>query len=186
MITFNNVSFKYKNSKEIINNISFDIQSGDRICISGPSGSGKTTILRLIMGLEKPKKGSIERKENITFSASFQEDRLIPLKSAIENVALFSDYDKASTFLCELGLCEEKEKLPEELSGGMKRRVSLARALAHNSDVLILDEAFTGLDSNTKKLCIECIEEHINGRTLIMITHDKEEATALGCRIISM
>lgn len=186
MITFNNVSFKYKNSKEIINNISFDIQSGERICISGPSGSGKTTLLRLIMGLEKPKKGNIERKENITFSVSFQEDRLIPIKNANQNVALFSNTEKASEILCKLGLCEEQEKLPEELSGGMKRRVSLARALAHSSDLLILDEAFTGLDSDTKKLCIECIEEYLNGRTLIMITHDKEEATALGCRIISI
>ena len=125
MITFNGVSFKYRNSKEIISNLSFNIGKGERVCISGASGSGKTTLLRLIMGLEKPKKGSIERKENLTFSVSFQEDRLIPLKSAAENVALFSDTDTALTILCELGLCEETEKLPEELSGGMKRRVSL-------------------------------------------------------------
>ena len=186
MITFNGVSFKYRNSKEIISNLSFNIGKGERVCISGASGSGKTTLIRLIMGLEKPKKGNIETTENISFSVSFQEDRLIPLKSASENVALFSSDVKATEILCELGLCEEKEKLPEELSGGMKRRVSLARALAHKSDVLILDEAFTGLDKTTKDKCIECIEKHIGGRTFIMITHDIEEAKTLGCRIISI
>ncbi len=186
MIRFSDVTFKYAETGEIIKNLSFELNENDRICFFGASGSGKSTVTRLIMGLEKVKKGNISRKEGIAFSVSFQEDRLIPLKTAKENVALFSSEEKAEQLLDELGLNDAKEKLPEELSGGMKRRVSLARALAHQSDVLILDEALTGLDSQTKLLCISAIEKHLNGRALVLITHEKEEADALGCRIINI
>lgn len=186
MIRFNNVSFKYRSSEYVIKNLSFEAKKNERICFFGASGSGKSTVLRLIMGLEKAKKGNIEKDENLTFSASFQEDRLIPFKTAKENVALFSNEKEAEEILCDLGLSEAVNKLPAELSGGMKRRVSLARALAHKSDVLILDEALTGLDSQTKEICIKCAEKYLNGRTLILVTHDPTEAEALGCRIISI
>lgn len=186
MISFNNVTFKYRNTGEIIKNLSFELKKEDRICFFGASGSGKSTVSRLVMGLEKAKKGAIQRKENITFSVSFQEDRLIPLKTAKENVQLFSSEIKAEELLNELGLSEAKDKLPNELSGGMKRRVSLARALAHESDVLILDEALTGLDSETKALCLKVIEKHLNGRALILITHEIKEAQTLSCRIINI
>lgn len=185
MIRFDNVSFKYRNTGEIIKDLSFELKKGDRICFFGASGSGKSTITRLIMGLEKAKKGVIE-KQDITFSVSFQEDRLIPQKTAKENVALFSNEIQAEELLNELGLNDAKDKLPDELSGGMKRRVSLARALAHSSDVLILDEALTGLDSDTKGLCLNAIEKHLNGRALVLITHEKREAERLCCKIVDI
>ena len=185
MIKFNNVTFKYRNTDEIIKNLSFELKKGERICFFGASGSGKSTITRLIMGLEKAKKGVIERND-ITFSVSFQEDRLIPQKTAKENVALFSDEIKAELLLKEAGLDDAKDKLPSELSGGMKRRVSLARALAHSSDILILDEALTGLDRATKQICLKLIERHLNGRALVLITHEKQEAEKLCCKIIEI
>ena len=129
MIRFNNVTFKYKNSAEIIKDFSFEIKSKDRVCFFGASGSGKSTLARIIMGLEKAKKGTIE-KENVTFSASFQEDRLIPFKTAKENVALFSNQLKAEQLLNELGLCDSAEKLPNELSGGQKQLLSIASVMA--------------------------------------------------------
>lgn len=185
MIKFESVTFKYRNTDEIIKDLSFEMKKGERICFFGASGSGKSTVTRLIMGLEKAKKGVIE-KDDVTFSVSFQEDRLIPNKTAKENVALFSSKTLAEQLLSELGLSDAKDKLPSELSGGMKRRVSLARALAHESDVLILDEALTGLDSGTKQLCLDTIEKHLNDRALVLVTHEKSEAQQLGCKIIKI
>ena len=186
MISFNNVSFYYRNNAPVIKNLSFSAKKGQRICFFGQSGIGKSTVLRLIMGLEKAKKGEILMPDGTTFSASFQEDRLIPFKTAMENVALFSNDTSAKQILCDLELSDSLDKLPSELSGGMKRRVSLCRALAHESDVLVLDEALTGLDDKSKELCISCIEKHINGRTLFCVTHDLTVAKALNCEIINL
>lgn len=186
MISFNNVSFYYRNNSPIINNLSFSAHRGQRICFFGPSGIGKSTALRLLMGLEKAKKGEITKPHGTTFSVSFQEDRLIPFKTSKENVALFSNEKTAEQILCDLELGDSLDKLPSELSGGMKRRVSLSRALAHDSDVLVLDEALTGLDDATKALCISCIEKYINGRTLFCVTHDLDVAKALDCEIVNI
>lgn len=185
MITFTNVSFSYK-KEEVIKNLSFSIKKGEKVALSGASGSGKTTVLRLIMGLEKAKKGKVEINPNCTFSVVFQEDRLIPHKTTLGNVSLFSDENTAKEILCELGLCENLNTLPSELSGGMKRRVALARALAKQSDVLILDEALTGLDSATKEICYQAIEKYLANRTLLVVSHLKEEQTRLANREIKI
>ncbi len=185
MIKFNNVSFSYK-KQEVIKNLSLQIEKGEKVALTGASGSGKTTVLRLIMGLEKAKKGKIKTPENCSFSVVVQEDRLIPHKTALSNVALFGDENTAREILCELGLCENLNTLPSELSGGMKRRVALARALAKQSDVLILDEALTGLDSATKEICFSAIEKHLNDRTLLVVSHLKEEQTRLTNREIKI
>ena len=180
MILFKDVTFSYKGKKEnVLEKFSLNINKGDRIHISAPSGKGKTTVLRLILGLEKAKKGEITVDKDLTFSVVFQEDRLIPTESALGNVALFSSEEKAKDILCELGLCEVLNSMPSELSGGMKRRVALARALSKDFDVLILDEAFNGLDDDTMEKAVCVVEKYLNDKTLILVSHKEEEAKAL-------
>ena len=117
--------------------------------ITGRSGRGKTTLLYLIAGLYEPDRGSIQRNGE-TISMVFQEDRLLPWETAAQNAAIASTREIAAKLLTELGLGAELDKYPRELSGGMKRRVSIARALAAKADVYIMDEPFKGLDPETR------------------------------------
>lgn len=183
MIRLDRVTFGYGPQKEVLRDISLEIPEGGRLCLTGPSGEGKTTVLRLLLGLEKPRRGTISVPEGTAFSAVFQEDRLLPWKTALENVALFSDRETARRCLAALGLSDSLDAMPDTLSGGMKRRVALARALAHPFDVLVLDEALTGLDGGTKTQCLAAIDQAVGHRTLVMATHDESEAAALGAEI---
>ena len=186
MIKLSNVTFAYKRGENVINDLSLHIKEGERIHLTGESGIGKTTVLRLIMGLEKPQKGSIELKEGARISAVFQENRLIPTLDAVGNVALFSNAERAKEILTRLGLGEDMSALPAELSGGMKRRVALARALARESDILILDEAMTGLDTANRERVAAVINEYAANRTLICVTHDQKEAELINASSISL
>ena len=183
MIRLDRVTFGYGPQKEVLRDISLEIPEGGRLCLTGPSGEGKTTVLRLLLGLEKPRRGTVSVPEGTAFSAVFQEDRLLPWKTALENVALFSDGETARRCLAALGLSDSLAAMPDTLSGGMKRRVALARALAHPFDVLVLDEALTGLDGGTKTQCRAAIDQAVGHRTLVMATHDESEAAALGAEI---
>ena len=186
MIRFKNVSFGYGLQKQVLRDFSLTIPDGARICLTGPSGVGKTTVLRLLLGLEKPRRGAVSAPEGIRFSAVFQEDRLLPWKTVLENAALFGDSETASTILTALGLGDSLDALPETLSGGMKRRAALGRALAHPFDVLVLDEALTGLDGDTKRRCLTAIDEAVGRRTLVLATHDAEEARVLGAETAAL
>ena len=183
MIRLDHVTFGYGPQKEVLRDISLEIPEGGRLCLTGPSGEGKTTVLRLLLGLEKPHRGTVSVPEGTAFSAVFQENRLLPWKTALENVALFSDEAAARRCLAALGLPDSLAAMPDALSGGMKRRVALARALAHPFDVLVLDEALTGLDGGTKTQCLAAIDQAVGHRTLVMATHDESEAAALGAEI---
>ena len=180
MINFKNVTFSYKKSKEnLFKDFSLHIKEGERIWLSGASGRGKTTLLRLIMGLEKVKKGKIEISEKAKISVVFQEDRLIPFVSVRKNVSLFSNEEKAERLLTLLGLKEAADMSVDELSGGMKRRVALARALSKDFNLLILDEALNGLDEETKKITAFVINEYTQNKTVIFVSHSGEEADLL-------
>lgn len=178
MLRLENVTFTY-GEKEVLRDVSLTIPKGGRVCLMGASGEGKTTALRLLLGLEKPQCGAVIQPPDVRFSTVFQEDRLLPWKTALENVALFSDTDTAAAMLEALGLGDSLHEKPEALSGGMKRRVALARALCHPFDVLVLDEPLTGLDGETKALCLSVIDRAVGARTLLLATHDEHEATAL-------
>ena len=184
MIELSDLRFGYRAAQPVLSGFSLTIPDGARICLSAPSGSGKTTLLRLLAGLEKPQAGSISGLSGLSLSMVFQEDRLLPHKTVLQNVALFSNDSRAAALLTELGLGSSLDCLPEELSGGMKRRAALARALAHPFDLLLLDEPFTGLDDDSKAVCLQAVRREIEGRTLVLSTHTPAEAEALGAEII--
>lgn len=187
MINFRNVTFAYRGSREnVLENFSLSVKRGERIHLSAPSGKGKTTVLRLIMGLEKAKKGSISIDEDIKISAVFQEDRLIPTQTVEKNIALFSSQEKAKELLSKLGLSQVANSYPDELSGGMRRRAALARALSKDFDLLLLDEAFNGLDEETLLNTIRVVEEYLENRTLIIISHHDKEAKRLQAKTVNM
>ena len=195
MIVFENVSFGYKRGINVLSGFTLEVPDSGRVCLFGKSGCGKSTVLRLAMGLAKPGSGRITGTEGLAVSAVFQEDRLIPWKTVLENVALFADgteraaaapADRAAYYLRALGLGDVLQSFPGELSGGMKRRVALARALAHNFDMLVLDEPFTGLDEAAKRNAIELVSRETAGKMLLLATHDLLEAEALGAEIIEL
>lgn len=197
MLEFKNVSFKYKEDNEpMINNLSFEINGGEFISMIGPSGCGKSTIFRLINGLEKIQSGSVLVNGNPigtvkNYSAFMpQKDLLFPWRTIGENLSLPLEINKVSkiereekinTILKEIGLESYKDKFPKDLSGGMKQRVSFARTLLSGSELLLLDEPFSALDSLTRMSMQEWLLnmwKNLN-KTIIFITHDVEEAIFL-------
>lgn len=179
MIRLEDVTFSYGREAPVLEQLTLHIPAGGRLCLMGASGAGKTTVLRLVLGLEAPQAGRVTLPEGARLSAVFQEDRLLPWKTALENAALFSDTAAARTMLERLGLGDSLAVYPAALSGGMKRRVALARALCHPFDVLVLDEPLTGLDGETRAQCLAVIDEAAAGHTLLLATHDEAEAAAL-------
>lgn len=144
-------------------------------CLTGPSGCGKTTVLNLLMGLQTPDSGKISGAEEARISAVFQEDRLCENLSVLSNacIALSKSQTKAtaSTMLCALGLSDALHRPVNALSGGMKRRVALARALLSDYDLLLLDEPFSGLDAKNSAQALDCLQANLNNRTAILISH---------------
>lgn len=179
----------------VLDNINIDIQENKITVISGPSGCGKTTLLNIISGIEKADSGQVILKDT-SISYIFQEDRLIPYLTVYENIAFVlksvinkNEINKViNKYLALVKLTEFKDKLPSKLSGGMKRRVAIARAFAYKSNILLMDEPFKGLDD---KLKTEIIQEFLelykkDKRTVILVTHDKEEARLLGDIVYSL
>lgn len=174
---------------KVFHNLNMKILENEITVISGPSGCGKTTLLNIISGIEKQDSGQILLKDN-SISYIFQEDRLIPHLTVYENITfvLKSTINKkeidiiANKYLSLVKLVDHKDKLPRNLSGGMKRRVAIARAFAYRSRLLLMDEPFKGLDDKLKSAIIE---EFLNlykndKRTVILVTHDTKEAELLG------
>lgn len=181
-----NISKSY-DGERVLENVSLHIPDGEAVVISGPSGRGKTTFLRIVMGLEKPDSGEIiGAPEKI--SAVFQEDRL-PAQFTAErcvSLAVPKSVSKAAVteHLTELGLGEHLKKPANELSGGMKRRVAICRAVLADSDAVYMDEPFTGLDRETKSKVIGYIRKHCAGKTLVVVSHSPEDAELLGAKEI--
>ncbi|MBQ9859912.1 MAG: ABC transporter ATP-binding protein [Clostridia bacterium] len=180
------VSFAYGETA-VCRDLSWQLPQAGVVCLWGPSGCGKTTLLRLLAGLEKPKQGRIfpaDRKAAVVF----QEDRLLPWLTALENVTLLGAKEEtASRLLTVLGLtAEEQQALPTALSGGQQRRVALARALAADSEVLLLDEPFNGLDETTWREAIPLVAEYAATRPVVLVTHVRQQAEAVGAALISL
>lgn len=185
MIELRNISFSYKDNRNVLENFSLKANDGERICLYGNSGAGKTTILRLIAGLEKANAGSVICT-NEKISVVFQEDRLLPFKTIKDNITIFSKCDNLDYILSSLGISDAEDKYPSELSGGMARRAAIARALSVDADLYIFDEPFTGLDRDNILRTINLINEITKGKTLITVLHEKEYVQLLNCEIIDI
>ena len=181
-IVLNSICKAYGDNRVLVN-FSAVIPAGKIACVTGPSGRGKTTLLRLLMGLESPESGDVLGMAGLRLSAIFQEDRLCENLSPVSNIRLAcpqrSQRDIAAA-LEAMGLAGCVAQPVRTLSGGMRRRVALLRALMADYDILFLDEPFKGLDAATKAAVIDETRRRIAGKSVLLVTHDPEEATALG------
>ena len=187
-IVINDLTKSYGN-KLALPPFSCTLEEGEIVCLLGQSGCGKTTLLRLLLGLETPTGGTVTGLPD-RISAVFQEDRLCPAFSAVTNVALALG-DQASRseimgLLRSLGLGDALTKPVSELSGGMQRRVAIARCLLMNADLDLMDEPFKGLDEDTRRTVMDTVLARTRGKTLLVVTHDPEEAAYLAGRVVRM
>ena len=173
----------------VLKNVSFTAGPGVT-CIMAPSGSGKTTLLRILLGLERPDSGTVGLPEKCRWSAVFQEDRLLEGLDAMGNLrfVLGSALDEAAALalLAELGLENAVGKPAREFSGGMKRRLALARALLAPSDILVLDEPFTGLDGENRARALACVRRAAAEKPVLLVTHDEADAAELDAGLLRL
>ncbi len=184
-------------ARPVIADLSFALPDGASLSLLGPSGCGKTTLLRLLMGLEQPSGGAIAIAPGARRSYVFQEPRLVPWRTSLENVLLPLEltsqltpaaHDRAATLLGKLGLGERLRHFPRELSGGMQMRVALARALVTEPQVLLLDEPFAALDERTRFRLQDLLLELKTRLALqyVFVTHSISEAVYLGDCILML
>lgn len=188
-ICIRNLSKSY-GGKKVFENLNMTIKGGAMTCIMAPSGAGKTTLLRILMGLEAADSGVVSGLEKKRFSAVFQEERLCENMTAQDNVKLVLPRGMTTLGsgtvqqeMARLGLGDCYAQPVVELSGGMRRRVSILRALLAQYDVLFLDEPFHGLDDALKVQVIAYTKEKTRGKTVIFVTHDQREALDMGAVI---
>ena len=187
MLELKNVSLRL-GDKQVLRDCDLRLADGGRIALMGPSGCGKTTLLRVALSLQKPDAGEVSCSWN-KIGVVFQEPRLLGWCTAEENVNLVLS-DKAETlpeaalWLDRLELSEARGLYPAELSGGMRQRLSIARALALRPELLILDEPFKAMDEALVARVRQTVAQSLSDAALLLVTHSEEEARAFGCRIL--
>jgi NitT/TauT family transport system ATP-binding protein len=184
-----------------LDRISLQVPAGEFLCLVGPSGSGKSTLLRVIAGLLRQTSGDVRieaSRPGAPFTAMvFQEHALLPWRTVLANVAFGLENRgvarapreaRAREMLAMVGLTRFADHYPHQLSGGMKQRVGIARALAHDPEVLLMDEPFAALDAQTRTIMQEELLRiwASLGTTVIYVTHSLEEALLLGDRVVLM
>ena len=173
MLKLDNISLSYE-KKIIIDSLSYEFEDGKNTLIMGDSGIGKTSLLNIIASTIKASGGKLESSyEKISYV--FQEPRLFEWLTALENVSIVSNKVKAEELLTLMGLEDSFDKYPSELSGGMKQRVSIARALAYEPDLVLLDEPFKGLDEERRHEVADILFKALKGTTAIIVSHAKED-----------
>jgi ABC-type nitrate/sulfonate/bicarbonate transport system ATPase subunit len=196
LIDISQISFSF-GPKTIFADISFSIQPGEIISIVGPSGCGKSTLLRLIAGLEKAASGRIVRHATASSGGSnlgflFQDNDAYPWHDVWNNVKVgsgpkpFPENARVENILNEVGLGTEKSKFPAELSGGMRKRLGLARCLVRRPSLILLDEPFSSLDIDTRFDMYRLLQQlwTETGCAILLVTHDLHEAILLSDRIL--
>lgn len=191
VLELNNISFSYDGAP-LIKDISFSLEKNEFLSIVGSSGCGKSTIIKLIAGIEKAEKGEIK---GLSTGYMPQRDLLLPWRTVLDNIllpvelnkkSLEEGKEKAINYLKKLNLDLYKDKLPHELSGGMRQRVSFLRTLFTEADILLLDEPFSALDAITKEYLQRWLLDTLKefNKSIIFITHDINEALFLSDRIL--
>ena len=174
----------------VLADFSLSLPETGTVALMGPTGCGKTTLLRVLSGLLEPQSGRVRGLAGKRVAVLFQEDRLLPWLSARDNVAAVlekGETARAEQALRDVGLPENAfGKRPAELSGGMRRRVALARLLAYGGDVWLLDEPFKGLDADSRARVMQTIQRAGQGKLMVLVTHEKAEAQALSERIVTL
>ena len=210
-VAFKNISFKY-GQNQILKDFSLEIESGEILCLVGPSGCGKTTLVRCLLGLNKPDTGEIYVGDTCIFSASrrinmaverrnigivFQDYAVWPHMTVGENVGYSLKKrrvpkgeiaGRGENALAMVNMTEYKNPLPSQLSGGQQQRVAIARALVGNGDIIVMDEPITNLDAKLREQMLEEIREiqRKSGTTVLYITHDQQSALQLCDRMAIM
>lgn len=204
-VTLKNVSYSY-GSHQVLRNISLEAAAGDFICLLGPSGCGKSTLLRLLAGLSQPTSGLITLDGNeisgpgLDRGVVFQDYSLFPWMTAGQNIVLALEQafpgkkrveyrEIAASYLNMVGLNDAQDKLPGQLSGGMRQRAAIARAFSLNAPVLLMDEPFGALDAITRARLQDLLlqlwqQKEDERKTVFFVTHDVEEAILLANRIV--
>ena len=190
MITFASVT-KTFGPLVVLRDLSLTLAPGTVTAVLGANGSGKTTLGRLLLGLDSPTSGTISGLSGLRGAAVFQDNRLAPHLTAVGNVRLVLPRSATRAFvedaLRAVGLADESLRKPvRSLSGGQRRRVAIVRAVLAPSDVLVLDEPFTGLDTDAKAATLAWVRDRLDGRTTLLITHDPAEATFLDATVVRL
>ena len=190
MITFASVT-KAFGPLVVLRDLSLTLAPGTVTAVLGANGSGKTTLGRLLLGLDTPTSGTISGMSGLRGAAVFQDNRLAPHLTAVGNVRLVLPRSATRAFvedaLRAVGLADESLRKPvRSLSGGQRRRVAIVRGVLAPSDVLVLDEPFTGLDTDAKALTLAWVRDRLDGRTTLLITHDPAEATFLDATVVRL
>jgi len=180
----------------IIDRVSFTVEAGEFVCLLGPNGCGKTTLLRIIGGLEPPTRGRVVLGGH-RVGVVFQEDRLLPWLTVRKNVELVlkpvglgptERRETAARYLGMAGLAGFEDYYPGRVSGGMRQRAAIARALAVEPDVLLMDEPFGALDAQNRRIMQREVRRiwRETGRTIVFVTHSIEEAVEIGTTLIML
>lgn len=182
MIVFENVTKAYE--RVVLENVTLEFADGKITALLGASGRGKTTVLRLLSGLEKADSGKAVADGEIGYL--FQEHRLLPHTTAFENVRLVTDSDRKAKHALELcAAASLADKMPNEMSGGERQRVALARLVAFGGDIWLMDEPFSALDADTKESIIKNLLPIMREKTVVLVTHSESEA-AMADNIIKL
>lgn len=182
-----NLSKSY-DGRAVLENVSFTAPVG-LTRIAGNSGIGKTTLLRILLGLETADSGEITGLSGKRLAAVFQEDRLLDFMTPADNIRLPEPKLERAVILREMaamGLTGCENQPVRELSGGMRRRVAILRALLCGADVIALDEPFKGLDEATRARVIDETKRLCRGKTVLMVTHEAAEAERMGAKIVGL
>ena len=173
----------------VLRDVSFTAGPGVT-CLMAPSGAGKTTLLRILLGLETADSGTMRIPADCRWAAVFQEDRLLEQLDAMGNLrfVLGKGFREAAAaaLLAELGLGDVGGKPVRDFSGGMKRRLAVARALLAPSDILVLDEPFTGLDGETRAGALACVRRAAAEKPVLLVTHDEADAAELDAGLLRL